>query len=125
MKKIDVYFLLIAAIMLAYGVLLGIHMAMSKDYQLVPVHAHANLVGWASMALFGLTYRAYPALKDGNLARVHFALAAAAALVMPYGIYRAVTLQSETLAIISSLTWLVAVLVYLVQLTRLLRQPAD
>ena len=37
----------------------------------VPVHAHANLVGWASLALFGLTYRAYPALKDGRLARIH------------------------------------------------------
>jgi hypothetical protein len=125
MKRIDVYFLLLAAIMLLFGVLLGIHMAMSKDYQLVPVHAHANLVGWASMALFGLTYRAYPGLKDGGLARVHFTLAAASAIVMPYGIYQAVVLQVETLAIISSLVWLAAVIVYLVQLTRLLRQPAD
>ena len=125
MRRIDVYFLLLAAIMLLFGVLLGIHMAMSKDYQLVPVHAHANLVGWASMALFGLTYRAYPILKDGGLARVHFALAAASAIVMPYGIYRAVVMQSEALAIISSLAWLAAVIVYLVQLLRLLRQPAD
>ena len=125
MKRIDVYFLLLAAIMLLFGVLLGIEMAMSKNYQLVPVHAHANLVGWASMALFGLTYRAYPALKDGGLARVHFALAAASAIVMPYGIYQAVVLQVETVAIISSLVWLAAVIVYLVQLTRLLRQPAD
>ena len=125
MKKIDVYFLLLAAVMLLFGVLLGIHMAMSKDYQLVPVHAHANLVGWASMALFGLTYRAYPTLTDGSLARIHFALAAASAIVMPYGIYRAVVLQSETLAIMSSLAWLAAVVVYLFQLTRLLRQPTD
>ena len=125
MKRIDVYFLLLAAFMLLFGVLLGIHMATTKDYQLVPVHAHANLVGWASLALFGLTYRAYPVLKDGSLARVHFALAAASAIVMPYGIYRAVVLQSEPLAIVSSLAWLAAVLVYLVQLARLLRQPAD
>jgi hypothetical protein len=125
MKRIDLYFLLIAAIMLLFGVLLGIHMAMSKDFQLVPVHAHANLVGWASMALFGLTYRAYPVLKDGSLARVHFALAATSAIVMPYGIYQAVVQQVETLAIISSLVWLAAVMVYLVQLTRLLRQPTD
>jgi hypothetical protein len=124
-KKIDVYFLLLAAIMLAGGVLLGIHMAMSKNYQLVPVHAHANLVGWASLALFGLTYRAYPVLKDGSLARIHFGLAAAAAIAMPYGIYRAVVLQSEPVAIVSSLAWLAAVIVYLVQLARLLRQPAD
>ena len=125
MKRIDVYFLLLAAIMLLGGVLLGIHMAMSKDYQLAPVHAHANLVGWASMALFGLTYRAYPVLKSGNLARIHFALAAASAIAMPFGIYRALIVQSEVLAIISSLTWLAAVAIYLIQLARLLRQPAD
>lgn len=125
MKKIDVYFLLLAAALLLVGVLLGIHMAMSKDYQLVPVHAHANLVGWASLALFGLTYRAYPRLRETGLARAHFALAAGAAIVMPYGIYRAVVLQSETVAIVSSLAWLAAVIIYLIQLVRLVRMPAN
>ena len=125
MKKIDLYFLILAAIMLIAGVVLGINMAMSKDYQLVPVHAHANLVGWASLALFGLTYRAYPQLKQTRLAGLHFALAAGAAILMPYGIYRAVVVQSEALAIIASLAWLAAVIVYLLQLLRLVRQPAD
>lgn len=125
MKRVDIYFLLLAVILLTCGVLLGIHMAMSHDYQLSPVHAHTNLVGWASMALFGLTYRAYPQLKETPLARIHFALAAAAAVVMPYGIYRAVVLQSEPVAIVASLTWLAAVLVFLLQLIRLVRSNAD
>jgi len=125
MKRVDIYFLLLAAIMLTCGVLLGIHMAMSKDYVLTPVHAHTNLVGWASMALFGLTYRAYPQLKESALARLHFALAAAAAIVMPYGIYRAVVLQSEPVAIVASFTWLAAVLVFVLQLVRLARSSAD
>jgi hypothetical protein len=125
MNRIDVYFLLLAAIMLLAGVLLGIHMATSKDYALTAVHAHANLVGWASLALFGLTYRAYPQLKDGLLARLHFALAAGAAIVMPYGIYRAVVLQSEALAIVASLTWLAAVVLFVVKLVGLARSSAD
>ena len=125
MKKIDVYFLLLAVIMMIGGVMLGIHMAMGKDYTLAPVHAHANLVGWASLALFGLTYRAYPALKQSSLARVHFALSAASAIIMPFGIYRAVVLQSETLAAISSLVWLAGVLVFLAQVVKLVRAPAD
>jgi hypothetical protein len=125
MKRVDVYFLLLAGLMLTVGVVIGIMMAMSKDFQLVPVHAHTNLVGWASLALFGLTYRAYPELKSTGLARVHFALASAAAIVMPYAIYRAVVLQSEGLAIIASVTWLLAVLTFVVQLIRLVRSSAD
>lgn len=125
MKRIDLYFLLLAGMMLLVGVLIGMYMAMSKDFQLVPVHAHANLVGWASLALFGLTYRAYPELKATTLARVHFAVAAAAAVVMPYAIYRAAILQSEGLAIVVSSTWLVAVLIFIVQLVRLVRSSAD
>lgn len=123
MKRIDVYFLLLAATMLLGGVLIGIHMAMSQDFQLVPVHAHANLVGWASMALFGLTYRSYPQLKVGLLAKLHFGLATAAALLMPYAIYRAVVLRAEGLASVASLLWLAAVLLFIAQLTKLLRSP--
>src|SRR5687767_5613817 len=43
-KRIDLYFLLLAVILLIGGVVLGIFMAMNKDYQLAPVHAHVNLV---------------------------------------------------------------------------------
>lgn len=125
MKRIDTYFLLLATIMLLFGVLVGMYMAMNKDFQLVPVHAHANLVGWVSLALFGLTYRAYPELKLSRLARVHFALSAAAAILMPYAIYRAAILQSDGLAIVTSTTWLLAVLIFLAQLVRLVRTDTD
>ena len=119
MRKIDVYFLLLATVMLLTGVAIGIRMATTQDFQLTPVHAHANLVGWASLALFGLTYRAYPELKTSKLAIVHFALAATAAVLMPYAIYRAVFLHSEGLAMISSTLWLLAVLAFLIQVGRL------
>lgn len=125
MARIDRYFLLIAGLMLLAGVALGIQMAGSKDYLLTPVHAHANLVGWVSMALFGLFYRAYPQLKSGMVAKAHFATAAISAILMPYGIYRAVVLQSEPLALATALIWLLAVILFLVQVTKLLRAPAD
>jgi len=38
-----------AAIYLVIGILLGIHMGKSHDHTLAPVHAHINLLGWASM----------------------------------------------------------------------------
>lgn len=69
MLKIDLVFLMLAAACLLCGVTMGVYMGMAHDFALAPVHAHLNLVGWASLALFGLTYRAYPALQQGASAR--------------------------------------------------------
>jgi hypothetical protein len=38
----------------AVGVMLGVAMGASGDHSLFPLHAHINLLGWVSMALFGL-----------------------------------------------------------------------
>src|SRR5699024_4034724 len=35
-------------------------------------HAHVNLVGWASTAIIGLVYRAYPKAGTNTLAVWHF-----------------------------------------------------
>ena len=40
-----------------------------------PVHAHVNLLGWATMALAGLTYSVFPDAARSVLAKVHFWLA--------------------------------------------------
>jgi cbb3-type cytochrome oxidase subunit 1 len=47
-------------------------MGIAHDFTLAPVHAHSNLVGWVSLALFGAIYRAFPELAVSRLARVHF-----------------------------------------------------
>jgi hypothetical protein len=65
-------FLRLAVVYLLLGVTLGIVMAASHDYTFTPVHAHLNLLGWASMALFGLWYRSAPAAAETRLAKVHF-----------------------------------------------------
>jgi len=65
-------FLRLGVVYILLGVSLGIFMAASHDYTLKPVHAHLNLLGWASMALFGLWYRSAPAAARTRLAKVHF-----------------------------------------------------
>jgi len=65
-------FLRLAVIYALFGVCLGIIMAASHDYSFRPVHAHLNLLGWASMALFGLWYRSVPVSADNLLAKLHF-----------------------------------------------------
>lgn len=54
------------------GVALGLHMAKSGNHVMYPVHAHINLLGWVSMALFGLIYRQFPALAGNKMAKAHF-----------------------------------------------------
>ena len=119
MKRIDVYFLLLATILLICGATLGIAMGAREDFQLVPVHAHLNLAGWASLALFGLTYRAYPKLASTRIAGLHFITSATASLLLPVGIGLAVLRSSPGLAIFASILWLFGVLLFLAQLLRL------
>lgn len=120
MARIDVYFLLLAAVLLIVGVLIGIFMAASHNYQLMPVHAHINLVGWVSLALYGLVYRAYPVLQTKAIAKWHFGLASLSAILMGPGIALAVLYQSEPLAITSAFIWLAGAILFLIQLVSLL-----
>jgi len=120
MKRVDVYILLLATVLLVCGAVLGIVMGAREDFQLVPVHAHLNLAGWASLALFGLTYRAYPDLAATSLARYHFITSATASVLLPAGIGLAVLRNAPGLAIFSSILWLLGVLMFLAQLIRLL-----
>lgn len=120
MKRVDVYFLLLATILLICGAVLGIVMGARQDFQLVPVHAHLNLAGWASLALFGLTYRAYPQLASTRIAGLHFMISATASLLLPFGIGLAVLRNLPGLAIFASILWLFGVLLFLAQLIGLI-----
>ena len=120
MKRVDVYFLLLATVLLICGAVLGIVMGAREDFQLTPVHAHLNLAGWASLALFGLTYRAYPQLAATKVAGLHFIISATGSMLLPIGIGLAVLRNSPGLAIVASMLWLLGVLIFLAQLVRLL-----
>ena len=79
------WFMRLAVLFAIVGMGLGIGMGIAHDFVLAPVHAHVNLVGWATMFLAGLFYRTVPE-ADGVVARVHFALAAPGAVVLSTGI---------------------------------------
>ncbi|MBW8270666.1 hypothetical protein [Caldovatus aquaticus] len=125
MARIDIWFLLLATLCLTTGVSLGIVMGIRHDFALAPVHAHTNLVGWASLALFGLTYRAWPGLREGWSARLHFVLSAPAAVLFPAGIYLAILHGEPLLAILASFLWLGGVLTFLGKLVRLARTATE
>jgi hypothetical protein len=65
-------FLKIASVYITLGVLLGMLMGIIQDFRLASVHAHLNLLGWVSMAIFGLIYHFYPHAAETRLAKLHF-----------------------------------------------------
>lgn len=54
------------------GTGLGVFMGVSQDHTMFPVHAHLNLLGWASLALTGFIYDRFPAAAASRLYPVHF-----------------------------------------------------
>lgn len=64
--------ILIAVCYIIVGVVFGIGMAATQKLQFIPVHAHINLLGWATMALTGLIYARYPEAGGSRLGVLHF-----------------------------------------------------
>ena len=65
-------FLKIAVAYLVIGATFGLVMGLRQNFALAPVHAHINLVGWATLALAGIIYHLYPASAATRLAQLHF-----------------------------------------------------
>ena len=118
MPRIGLWFILLAGLCLTVGVYLGMWMGVNKDFTLAPVHAHLNLLGWASLALFGLTYGVYPEIGRTRLAATHFALAAPSAMLFPYAIYRAMMLDDPSLSKVAAPMWFLGVLLFVVAVGR-------
>lgn len=53
-------FLRLGVLALIVGVGLGMWMGAEEDFTLRPIHAHINLIGWASMMIMGFFYRLLP-----------------------------------------------------------------
>ncbi|GLS00711.1 hypothetical protein GCM10007859_07190 [Brevundimonas denitrificans] len=75
-------FLRLGALSALVGMSLGVWMGANQDFVLRPVHAHINLLGFASMMLFGLFYRVFPAAGRGWLPMAHFVLSVIGFLIL-------------------------------------------
>jgi hypothetical protein len=119
-SKLPLLFLATAAACLLAGVGLGIHMGIAHDFALAPVHAHLNLLGWTSLALIGLTLRAYPELLRNRAASwAQYGVSAGSAVAFPAGIHLAITQDAPGPAIAASLVWFAGVLLFLARLVLL------
>ena len=86
MRDTAFVFFVAAVLCVVAGMLWGIWMAISHDHLLAPAHAHLNLVGWVTLALYGVYYRLTPPANAARLARVHAGVAIPGVVVMVAGI---------------------------------------
>jgi cbb3-type cytochrome oxidase subunit 1 len=96
------------------GVLGGIFMSASHDHTASPAHAHTLLLGWVSMAIFGIFFRVVPEAV-GRLAHYQFWLMVIAVPVMGVGITLIMygnPSAGEPLAVVSSFMVLAALVFF-------------
>ena len=87
MRDIAFVFFLAAVLCVTGGMFWGLQMGASGDHSMAGAHVHLNLVGWATMALFGIYYRLTPQAAQGWLPKVHAVLAIGGVAVMVTGLY--------------------------------------
>lgn len=118
MKGVAFWFFLSGVIYVTIGMAWGIHMSIGQDFAMAPAHAHLNLLGWVTMALFGLYYNAMPRAAASGLAKIHFLVATLGVWVMIPGIAMAISRHVETGAAIGSLLTIASMLIFLVTVAR-------
>jgi hypothetical protein len=111
MKSLPFYFIGASVIFALIGMGYGMYMAGSEDHLLAGAHAHNNLLGWVTMAIYGLYYKAVPAAV-GGLATVHFWVALVANLIFPIGIALAILGTTPLLAAIGGGLEMLAMLIF-------------
>lgn len=75
-------FLRLAVVAALIGMIWGNVMGARHDFTAASAHAHLNLLGWVSMALYGLFYRVAPQAAVGILPRAHFWLSLIGVVMM-------------------------------------------
>jgi hypothetical protein len=87
-----------------------------ERFPLHPAHAHLNLAGWVTLALYGLIHRAYPDLATAKLAPVQCLFAIVGPLVMAPGIFIAINSGEHDvmLAILGSLGVIIGTVLFVV-----------
>jgi len=112
MRGIGFYFFLAAVLCVTLGMGWGIHMAISGDHLMSGAHAHLNLVGWVTMALFGIYYTLTPAAANSRLAKLHLLIALSGVVVMVPGIAIALKNGGDAIAAAGSMLTAASMLIF-------------
>jgi cbb3-type cytochrome oxidase subunit 1 len=112
--KIEFFCFVAAALAALTGMGLGMYMGLSHNFALAPAHAHINLLGWVTMAIFGIYYALNPVQATSRIARLQYFVYTLGILVMAPSLFLFLTGNTamEPLVAISSLVTFSGVLLF-------------
>lgn len=119
MPKVTLAFFATGCVYVLTGMSLGMWMGANENFTLAPVHAHLNLIGWATMGLMGTFYALAGDRAPRRLAWINYGLMTLAVLLMAPSLAKLVLgdksltpllIFSEVLAVLGTITFFVAVL---------------
>ncbi|WP_163269852.1 hypothetical protein [Chelativorans alearense] len=114
MPSLATLFFKTAIVFLVIGIAMGLQMAISGTHNVIGAHAHANLLGWVTMAIFGGYYALNPSKATSRLANLQYLVyTTGVAVIVPslYLLYLGYT-AFEPLTAISSLVIFLGVLMF-------------
>ncbi|ESY64104.1 cbb3-type cytochrome c oxidase subunit I [Mesorhizobium sp. M0051] len=87
MPRVSDLFFKTAIVWLVLGIGAGLQMAISGDHGAFPAHAHINLLGWVTSAIFGGYYALNPAKAARRIAMIHYGLYNVGLVIMLPALY--------------------------------------
>lgn len=87
MPRIAEYYFRSAILFLIVGISIGIHMSISQNHNVIGAHAHINLLGWVTSALFGGYYALNPAKAAGRLPMLQYGVYTLGVAIMGVSLY--------------------------------------
>jgi cbb3-type cytochrome oxidase subunit 1 len=114
MPRISEYFFRAAILFLIVGISIGIMMSISRTHNVIGAHAHINLLGWVTSALFGGYYALNPAKAAGRLPMIHFVVYTTGVALMGVSLYLLLSGNTamEPIVAVSSLITFAGVLLF-------------
>src|ERR1700744_4367420 len=82
MPRVSAAFFAMGVVYVLIGMVFGMWMGAHHDFATAPAHAHLNLVGWVTMALYGTFYALTPDSLSPKLAWTHFLVSTIGIVVM-------------------------------------------
>jgi cbb3-type cytochrome oxidase subunit 1 len=86
MPRVSAAFFATGVIAVLIGMSFGMYMGSSENFTLAAAHAHLNLVGWVTMALYGTFYALTRGTMSTRLAWLHYVVSTLGVIVMITGL---------------------------------------
>lgn len=87
MPKVSHYYFKTAIVFLIIGIAMGLQMSISGNHNVIGAHAHVNLLGWVTMALFGTYFALVPRKAEGRLAMIQYRVYTGGVVVIVPALY--------------------------------------